>query len=200
MVAGVFFSSCTNELEIKQTSSGTYFKYKAACGPTFTKTIAGITGEEDAQLFNAEQIKNLFSETGVEDLNVVTIGKDGFMTNARLSKDGEDVISKSNMIFSTENKLRVEINPARLQELYGSLPEELKGYIDLFMSPSFTGEIMKDDEYLDLIGTVYGQEMADEFKNAKVKVTLVRKDGTTKRFSVDLVHLLNLTGTIAFIN
>ncbi len=190
------FASCTNEIEIKQTNHGTYLKYKILAGTAFTKTITSITGEEESQIFNRTDITKMFEQTGLEEVKVVTIENNGFMCSAKLSQDKKDMISKSGIVYDEPKKLAIALSQPRLTDLYDNLSSELANYIDLFMAPSFTGETMTNDEYLDLLSSVYGEELTTELKKAKVKVSLVTLEGTSKKFSVDLINLLNLTGTL----
>lgn len=193
---GMSFFSCTNEVEIKQTSSGTYFKYKNGLGDSFTKTIQDLTGEKDSEIFNAADIKMLFEQTGVEQVQVASQGKSGFMVSGKLSSDKSDMINQSDLLVDEEKKLALVFSQEKLVNLYEMLPSELQNYIDLFMAPSFIGETMTNEEYIDLLSSFYGEELTDELQKSKVKVTLIRRDGVTRKFSVDLLNLLNLTGTL----
>ena len=83
-----------------------------------------------------------------------------------------------------------------LQALYGLLPFELASYIDMLMAPAFTGEEMTDGEYIDLVATVYGKNVADELNDGEVKFNIHGTDGRTNSSTLSAVKLLNVIGTL----
>ena len=72
------------------------------------------------------------------------------------------------------------------------MPSIMRSYIDLFMAPVFTEEEMSNEEYLELISSVYGQILADEIKTSTVDFIVVLSDGKTKQFSLELIDLINI--------
>ena len=66
----------------------------------------------------------------------------------------------------------------------------------MLMSPTFTDDEMTDEEYLDLISSVYGQKLADEISSSTIKFVLESPSGKVSRHTVSLLTLLNLTGNI----
>ena len=59
------------------------------------------------------------------------------------------------------------------------------------MAPSFTGEVMSDSEYLDLVAAVYGKPLAAELENAVLTVTL-QNGAEKRRQKIRLIQLLNM--------
>lgn len=51
---------------------------------------------------------------------------------------------------------------------------------------------MSNEEYLELISSVYGQILADEIKTSTVDFIVVLSDGKTKQFSLELIDLINI--------
>ena len=103
-------------------------------------------------------------------------------------------ISGSSIIKSSNNGKNVEIEFSRnnLLKMYDNMPSIMRSYIDLFMAPVFTEEEMSNEEYLELISSVYGQILADEIKTSTVDFIVVLSDGKTKQFSLELIDLINI--------
>ena len=90
--------------------------------------------------------------------------------------------------------------PANLSALYASLPETVRSYIDLFMAPVFSVESMTKSEYLDLVASVYGQNLADEIAGSSVSIVLSAPDasGKKKKVSVPLADLLAASAPLTY--
>ena len=74
----------------------------------------------------------------------------------------------------------------------------MKSYIDMFMAPAFSDEEMSDDEYIDLVGSVYGEVVAEEIKNSKINLTLTKLDGKKQKYSVRLLDLINIKKDLVY--
>ncbi len=111
----------------------------------------------------------------------------------------------SNVVSVGKRSLTLTLSPSTMRSLYDSMDEQTRGYVDLFMAPSFTGEKMSGEEYTALIASVYGKELAEEISTAQMKVSLVAPKGgqvkscsladaklTSRRaqFSIPLLDLL----------
>ena len=91
--------------------------------------------------------------------------------------------------------MEIVISAETLQKFYEFCPEQFQTYIDLFMSPSFTGEEMTTEEYVDLVASVYGQELADEVLTSKLHITLQKNDSKVVK-EISLLDLLNNSTSI----
>lgn len=140
--------------------------------------------------FDAEQIKFSMSQAGFENVNASADKDNSFSVGFSLSdfSDANEISGKgksdplsSSGIFNhgQDGKPYLEISSEKLQSLYEKLPFEIQSYLDMLMAPSFTGEKMSDEEYLDLLASVYGQSLADEIKNSKINFVFVKTNANS---------------------
>ena len=84
----------------------------------------------------------------------------------------------SNVVSVKKKSLTLTLSPATMRALYDSMDEQTRSYADLFMAPAFTGEQMSGEEYIALISSVYGSDLADEISTARMEVTLTAPKGS----------------------
>ena len=187
--------SCSSSLLIKFGEEGLIgFEYSALCGKELTATISSISGGGEGQpVFETERIKEALEKAKFSKIKVTSPEKNTLNLSAEVSKNAENSILKSQIFekTSTDKDITLTFSTKSLQSLYSVLPDDFQSYIDLFMAPSFTGEVMSDSEYLDLVATVYGKPLAAELENAVLTVTL--QNGAEKRHQkIRLIQLLNM--------
>lgn len=196
----VFLCSCKNELRIKLSDSGISFVYSASCGKAFVETIQSLNGEYEGDIFSKEDVASLFETAGFKNLQVEILGKDSFQVQGNFAEDKTDAFSMAEILLVGKDYLKISISPEKLRQLYSNLPDDLRAYIDMFMSPTFTGEEMTNDEYIGLIETVYGTQLAQELKDSQIVLYLEIEKKSVKKFSISLVNFLNMIGTLVFEN
>lgn len=187
--------SCSSSLLIKFGEEGLIgFEYSALCGKELTATISSISGGGEGQpVFETERIKEALEKAKFSKIKVTSPEKNTLNLSAEVSKNAENSILKSQIFekTSTDKDITLTFSTKSLQSLYSVLPDDFQSYIDLFMAPSFTGEVMSDSEYLDLVAAVYGKPLAAELENAVLTVTL--QNGAEKRHQkIRLIQLLNM--------
>lgn len=198
LVLTVFIvTSCENELKICADDSGINFSYKINSSEGFLNFFSALSNLEDTkETFDTEEISTLFEQAGFENISAKSDGTNLFVSG-KLSQSAEDPFSKSGMIYSAQNKLFITLNKENLLNFYNNLPEDLQTSLDLFMSPTFTGEEMSNEEYIELISEVYGQELADEFSAATLKLSVESPVGN-KNYSIKLIEILNIKNELIF--
>lgn len=194
--------SCKTELKIIVLPSGKIaVEYYAVPGKSFSETILAISGEEvfsdEPIVFNANEIKISVVQTGLEEIDVSGVKNSTLDVKGIIPTDKSDIFSKSGIIkYGTKaNDVEIVISAETLQKFYEFCPEQFQTYIDLFMSPSFTGEEMTTEEYVDLVASVYGQELADEVLTSKLHITLQKNDSKVVK-EISLLDLLNNSTSI----
>ena len=194
--------SCKTELKISVLPSGKIaVEYCAVPGKAFSETILAISGEEinseEPIVFNANQIKTSVDQTGLEEVDVSGVKNSTLDIKGIIPSDKTDIFSKSGIIEYgiTAKDVEIVISVETLQKFYELCPEQFQNYIDLFMSPSFTGEEMTTEEYVDLVASVYGQELADEVLTSKLKITLQNNDKKVIK-EISLLDILNNSASI----
>jgi hypothetical protein len=148
-------------------------------------------------VFNANEIKTSVVQTGLEEIDVSGVKNSTLDIKGIIPTDKSDIFSKSGIIkYGTKaNDVEIVISAETLQKFYEFCPEQFQTYIDLFMSPSFTGEEMTTEEYVDLVASVYGQELADEVLTSKLHITLQKNDSKVVK-EISLLDLLNNSTSI----
>lgn len=203
--SSILIISCESTVQVVITPKKTEITFSADGGEAFSKTLALFTGGSDfsengkcsetSSIFDTSEIKQSFEEVGFSSVNCTVKGKSAL--SVKFSPVfPKDLLSSSGLLkLSADNKPYFELSRENLLSFYNLAPFELKSYIDLFMAPSFTEEEMTDEEYLDLIASVFGPTLSEEIKNAKI--SFVFEDSgkkSTKTFS--LLTILNLTGKL----
>lgn len=170
-------------------------KYSTKLGKALFDTFYAFAGEtESERIFDTEQFKQIFSEGGLKNVSAESKVIDEISIQGDIDGNNGDFISGASIIKSSNNGKNVEIEFSRnnLLKMYDNMPSIMRSYIDLFMAPVFTEEEMSNEEYLELISSVYGQILADEIKTSTVDFIVVLSDGKTKQFSLELIDLINI--------
>lgn len=191
----LFLTSCKSQIKITFSKNACTVKYSTKLGKALFDTFYAFAGEtESERIFDTEQFKQIFSEGGLKNVSAESKIIDEISIQGDIDGNNGDFISGSSIIKSSNNGKNVEIEFSRnnLLKMYDNMPSIMRSYIDLFMAPVFTEEEMSNEEYLELISSVYGQILADEIKTSTVDFIVVLSDGKTKQFSLELIDLINI--------
>ena len=92
-------------------------------------------------------------------------------------------------------QMKITLSPEILQNLITNQNNVIQKYADLLMAPCFTGELMSKEEYIELVASLYGNEIAEEITSGSIKIFL--KNSRAKKipeaFSIPLIDILTLT-------
>ena len=191
----LFLTSCKSQIKITFSKNACTVKYSTKLGKALFDTFYAFAGEtESEKIFDTEQFKQIFSEGGLKNVSAESKVIDEISIQGDIDGNNGDFISGSSIIKSSNNGKNVEIEFSRnnLLKMYDNMPSIMRSYIDLFMAPVFTEEEMSNEEYLELISSVYGQILADEIKTSTVDFIVVLSDGKTKQFSLELIDFINI--------
>ncbi len=191
----LFLTSCKSQIKITFSKNACTVKYSTKLGKALFDTFYAFAGEtESERIFDTEQFKQIFSEGGLKNVSAESKVIDEISIQGDIDGNNGDFISGSSIIKSSNNGKNVEIEFSKnnLLKMYDNMPSIMRSYIDLFMAPVFTEEEMSNEEYLELISSVYGQILADEIKTSTVDFIVVLSDGKTKQFSLELIDLINI--------
>lgn len=191
----LFLTSCKSQIKITFSKNACTVKYSTKLGKALFDTFYAFAGEtESERIFDTEQFKQIFSEGGLKNVSAESKVIDEISIQGDIDGNNGDFISGASIIKSSNNGKNVEIEFSRnnLLKMYDNMPSIMRSYIDLFMAPVFTEEEMSNEEYLELISSVYGQILADEIKTSTVDFIVVMSDGKTKQFSLELIDLINI--------
>lgn len=191
----MFFTSCKSDVKIVVQKDSISIKYSTKLGEALFDTVYAFVGEdEEGQIFDTEQFKTVFMESGLKNVLVKSEEIDQISIQAVTDKGNADFISQSSILERSDDGKSVEIifSKERMLEMYEKMPVMMRSYIDLFMAPVFTEETMTDAEYLELVASVYGQVLADEIADSMVNFEVKNSDGKSKDFSLRLLDLINI--------
>lgn len=191
----LFLTSCKSQIKITFSKNACTVKYSTKLGKALFDTFYAFAGEtESEKIFDTEQFKQIFSEGGLKNVSAESKVIDEISIQGDIDGNNGDFISGASIIKSSNNGKNVEIEFSKnnLLKMYDNMPSIMRSYIDLFMAPVFTEEEMSNEEYLELISSVYGQILADEIKTSTVDFIVVMSDGKTKQFSLELIDLINI--------
>lgn len=191
----LFLTSCKSQIKITFSKNACTVKYSTKLGKALFDTFYAFAGEtESEKIFDTEQFKQIFSEGGLKNVSAESKVIDEISIQGDIDGNNGNFISGASIIKSSNNGKNVEIEFSRnnLLKMYDNMPSIMRSYIDLFMAPVFTEEEMSNEEYLELISSVYGQILADEIKTSTVDFIVVLSDGKTKQFSLELIDLINI--------
>lgn len=153
-------------------------------GKTVESTIRALGGlDSENPLFESEMVIDSFSSAGLLVNEIKYPSTAGIKINAS-SPSLQDALSAAPEIIKQDNSekghlIEIVLNKKNLKDIIGFMPQDSMDYIDLLMAPSFTDEQMTQNEYLELIGIVYGKKLEDEMREAVLELA-VKIPGTIK--------------------
>lgn len=132
--------------------------------------VENMAGSVDS-IFDAKQLSTNLKTEDVETLNFKT------ESNAAISgefKIPQSRIEKSDLFeIDLQNKIiSCNISKENLVPLIKTFPQDIKDYLELFVSPIMSGENLTASEYENLILSVYGPNISNELKTSFFKIVL----------------------------
>lgn len=194
-----FLTSCGCDVILKPAADGAEFTILLSFEKAFTDTFSALfpSDNENQMLLDEVQTAKTLSDAGIANVSVKNTSRNSLRIAGTMKKSGGNpAVDSGTVHFEDGGNIRLLFSAETLQKLYDLLPFELKSYIDMLMAPSFTGEEISDGEYLDLVGTVYGEKTADELKDGSVRFTVYTADGTARTARLPAVKLLNVIGAV----
>lgn len=187
-------SSCDSEISVKSLKDGTFsVRFDSAAGKIFSDTLSAFSGSENGFVFNAEEIKNSMENLGFESVLVSVSSAENISVSAKIPFS-ENIFTKSGILESK----KIVLSKNSLFEFYKNCPELFKSYLDLFMAPVFMEENSTSEEWLSLIGEVYGEPLKNEIASSKVKISFENEKGSVSKKTVSLAELFTLQQKIEF--
>ena len=195
-----FFSSCGVQISLKSSDVGAEFNLSIDMGNAFLETISGALGIENGSvfaLFDTEELRSVLSEADFYDVSVQFESERKMRISGKFDWNSNNPLVLSKIVNPLQNRAALLIFSAEnLQSLYALLPRDFKNYLDMFMAPSFTGEEMNDDEYMDLLASVYGDGLIEELKSAMITVTMLNGEAQLTEKNIPLLKILNISGEL----
>lgn len=198
LAACMLFVSCDCNLSVSETNSGYKISYSTVLGKALLDTVGAVSDDGSEVIFSAEEIQKVFAETGMLNVRSESVKAESLLIEAETSEKEDDFVSAAGLVKGDRKSYSLLFSRETLSAMYDGMPSMMKSYIDLFMAPSFSGEEMTDDEYVDLISSVYGDVVAEEIKDSKINLTLSKLDGRKQRYTIRLLDLINIKKELVY--
>lgn len=191
LLAGL--TSCTSEIVLKQEKSGSInVKFSSVAGNAFIKMVKSAAADDDGNVLidvNAithELEKSGFVNVDIEKKNVIDfdVSMDDFF--------GNSILISSGLLSSTADEFSANITAEKFADFYNKADDDLVNILDMFLAPVFNDEEMWESEYIELLASFYGDDVANEIKESSLKITLEDVNGKKKSKTVSLAKLFTL--------
>ena len=120
------------------------------------------------------------------------------LTVSMTDKNGKSALFSSGVVSVENGKITASLSPQSLVKFYESADSQTIMFLDMLLAPVFNNEEMSQEEYLEVLASFYGEEIAAEMKASKFKITLKNPDGSQTIQTVPFVKLLTLNEVLRF--
>ncbi len=202
LLAGLFlaaglglFASCTSEIEVELKKDGSVdVKFNGSSGNAFA---ALNSLNADTVIFDTKEIEYEMAQKAFS--NVKASSKTGNdLTVTMTDKNGKSALFTSGVVTVEKGILGASLSPQSLKKFYDSADSQTLQFLDMLLSPVFNDEVMSQEEYLELLASFYGDEIAQEIADSSFRITLIQSDGSKKVQSISFAKLLTLNEVIRF--
>lgn len=188
--------SCTSEISIKLNKDNSVnISLSAGAGEAFTKMLMNTTG--DNAIIDEKQVTYELVKAGFSDVKVKASGKSN-VNITLVDRNCSSYLFTSGMFSAEKGKLGVNITPETLKDFYDSADEQTVNVLDLFLAPIFNDEKMSEKEYLEMVGTFYGENAAKEIADSVILINIENADGGKSKFHMPLAEVLCGLNSIVF--
>ena len=194
LIISIFLVSCTTEVTLSvQKDDSVEIHFEGGAGDVFTKMISSAAGvgmnSDGSNVVDTEAVSYELAKAGFSNVKVEQ--KAGGLVLINMSdKKSSSYIFTSGIIKSEKGKLSAAITRKSLEDFYNSADEQSRMTLDLFLAPVFNNETMSEAEYLEMLGSFYGNGAADEVSKSVVKINLISKDGSKQTLKYPLSQIL----------
>lgn len=204
VVLACLCASCTTEITLELKKDGSVdVDFSGTAGNAFTALItsaSGMTGEEktDASvIFDTKQIEYEMGSNGFSKVKVAS-KKGTDLAVTMTDKNGKSALFTSGVVKVENGKLSASLSPQTLVKFYKTADSQTVQFLDMLLAPIFNDEQMSEEEYLEVLASFYGEDIATEMKNSSFRITLKNPDGSQTVQNIKFVKLLTLSETIRF--
>lgn len=187
------FSSCSLELSFTLKNDNSLdVTLEAGGGESFTKMLFDAAGVEDSAI-DVKQLESELSNSGFTNVQCENKGDGDSSSKVQIKFTDaglKSYIFTSGLLLVDGGKLELNLAKEKLVNFYNVCDEQTRMLLDLFLAPVFNDESMTEEEYLEMLGTFYGQSCADEIKSTDIKIRLTDCDKTFKVIKIPLSSLM----------
>ena len=210
--AAVTFTGCPVTFTVSASPDSTlYYNFNTTAGKSTKELISAFDNSIDKSnsdstvIFDTVEIERALLKMGLKNVSALTQKID--KNNQKLSISASSSENKFNFIKIIRNKsgeatqMQLTLSPAILQDLITNQNNIIQKYADLLMAPCFTNEAIEKDEYIELLASLYGNDVAKEFTDGQIEIKLKNSDRKKipQSFSIPIIDILLLTEEKTFI-
>lgn len=197
-------ASCTSEISLELKKDGSVdVQFSGVAGTAFAtmiNSVSGMSGNGSATgtvIFDTKEIEYEMSSNGFSQVKAVS-KKGADLTVTMTDKNGKSALFTSGVVSIKDGKLNASLSPQSLVKFYKAADSQTVMFLDMLLAPIFNDEVMTQEEYLEVLASFYGDEIADEMKNSSFRITLKNPDGTKTIQNIGFTKLLTLNEVIRF--
>ena len=200
----VFCAGCTSEITLELKKDGSVdVEFSGVAGTAFAtmiNSVSGMSGNGAAAgsvIFDTKEIEYEMSSNGFSQVKASS-KKGSDLTVTMTDKNGKSALFTSGVVSVKDGKLNASLSPQSLVKFYKAADSQTVMFLDMLLAPIFNDEVMTQEEYLEVLASFYGDEIADEMKNSSFRITLKNPDGTKTIQNIGFTKLLTLNEVIRF--
>ncbi len=189
----LFFISCQTEITLTlQKDDSLLVNFEGGAGQAFTKMIssaAGMSGEASGDfLIDANAVSYELAKAGFSDIQVKQ-QKGASVSISMCDKKQTSYIFTSGILKCEKGRLKAAITRKSLEDFYKAADEQTRMILDLFLAPVFNDDDMSESEYIEMVGSFYGDGAAKEVNESVVKINLISKDGSKESLKYPMAQI-----------
>ena len=190
----LLMASCTSEISLELKKDGSVdVEFSGVAG----KAFAAMLDSSGTVIFDTKEIEYEMASNGFS--KVKALSKNGSdLTVSLADKDRKSALFTSKVVTVEKGKLRASLSPQSLVDFYKAADSQTVQFLDMLLAPIFNEEEMSEEEYLELLASFYGQEIADEMGKSSFRITLKNPDGTEIVRNIGFAKLLCLNEVLVF--
>ncbi|MCQ2601730.1 MAG: hypothetical protein MJ184_10265 [Treponema sp.] len=204
----VFFTGCPVSINVTALENNQLsYNFSTTAGKATNELISSFDNSNSSKnsnnvnstMFDTLEIERALFQMGFTGSKATTSKTNGKEETLNINFQCSD--KKFDFIKIIRNKeglatqMKISLSPEILQDLITNQNNVIQKYADLLMAPCFTGDTMSKEEYIELVASLYGNEIAEEITSGSIRILL--KNSRTKKmpeaFSIPLIDILTLT-------
>ena len=200
----IMLTGCTSEITLELKKDGQVdISFSGSAGTAFATLINAAAGNSTAAdkssassvIFDTKEIEYEMSSNGFTKVKAAS--KNGSdLTVSMTDKNRKSALFTSGVASVKDGRLTAVLSPQNLVKFYKTADSQTVMFLDMLLAPIFNDEKMSEEEYLEVLASFYGEEIADEMKKSNFRITLKNPDGTQTIKSISFVKLLTLDEVI----
>ena len=180
----VFLSSCATQVTgILQADGSAGLDISAALQPRIAALVNGFSMAAGmapgTPLLDASAVSaSLSAAAGIESAQLSNSSPVAIGGHISVSQIGSFLASGNTdfITFTQEpsggGRFTAALNRSNAGEVLNMVSPDVVSYLSALMAPIATGEVMSRDDYMSIVASVYGQEVAVEMENTTIRISI----------------------------